>query len=337
MQNRFLFYLEEDCIFKLKKSKLDQIERLFFIINYLTNHEYATARDLAELCNTSQRTIYRDMKKLEEVGFYFDIDYKYGYKLLLTPTKLGNHLTLEEFMALMLYPIAGNISESHPLNAAYKKGKQKVLKFVRNVGSNIDILLDERIIYQRHIKNLQNFKVLPILINAMADNIVIEASYYTISRDKLNTRKLNPYVFVQRENHLYVIAYCHKRKEIRVFRLDRFHDVHLTDSSFTIPSSFDIDLFLAERWSIMDEGVRTKFVVNFSSEVARYVLEQSFNVQPEILKNDDGSLILTVTVKSKEEFLRWIRSFGIHATVISPEHVREQLKFEYQTLIKRYE
>lgn len=318
-------------------SKMNQIERLFFIVTYLTNHEFANAGTLAELCNTSTRTIYRDIKKLEEVGFYFEIDYQYGYKLIHSPSKIGNHLTLEEFMALMFYPISRNLSENHPLSIAYKKGKQKLLKYVKNMDENIEILLNQRIVYEKNLKNLKNNKVLPLLINAMADNITIVADYYTMSRDKLNTRKINPYVFVQRENHIYVVAYCHLREEIRVFRLDRFYDVSLTEENFTIPSSFNIEDYLAERWSIMDEGVRTTFVVHFSSEVARYVLEQSFNVQPEISRHDDGSLTLTVTVKSEEEFLRWIRSFGLYATVISPEDVRKQLKKEYETLAKRYD
>lgn len=317
-------------------GKMNQIERLFFIVTYLTNHEFAKARTLAELCNTSTRTIYRDIKKLEEVGFYFVVDSQYGYKLIHSPSKFGNHLTLEEFMALMFYPISRNLSKNHPLSMAYKKGIQKLLKYVKNVDENIETLLEQRIVYEKKSKNFKNNKVIPILINAMADNITIEADYYSMSRDKLNTRKLNPYVFVQREGNIYVVAYCHLREEVRVFRLDRFYDVRLTDEKFTILPSFNIEDYLAERWSIMDEGVRTTFVVHFSSEVARYVLEQSFNVQPKFLKHDDGSITLTVTVKSKEEFLRWVRSFGLHATVIYPEEIRKQLKNEYETLAKRY-
>lgn len=52
-------------------SKMNQIERLFFIVTYLTNHEFANAGTLAELCNTSTRTIYRDMRYKEIRGSWF--------------------------------------------------------------------------------------------------------------------------------------------------------------------------------------------------------------------------------------------------------------------------
>lgn len=322
------------------QGKLNHIERLFYIVNYLTNHEYASSKTLADLCHASQRTIYRDIKKLEEVGFYFHVDPKYGYKLIHSPARIGNHLTLDEFMALTLFPVlsTGKLSEQHPLHLAYKKGLEKVSRFVRQAdSSSIDVILDDRIVFQNRSKSLQDNRILPIIINAMAANIVVEAEYYTISRNDHNTRKLNPYVFVQREGHLYLVAYCHTRKEERVFRLDRFKVVRLTEESFVIPEEFTIDRFLSERWSIMDEGNRTTFVVYFDSDVSRYVLEQSFNVDPEIERHKDGSVTLKVTVKSTEEFLRWVRSFGLHATVLSPAQVREKLRHEYKELVKRYE
>lgn len=321
--------------------KLDYVERLFYIVSYLTNHEYASSKKLAELCHTSKRTIFRDIKKLEEVGFYFYVDTKYGYKMIYTPAKVGNHLTQDEFMALMLYPLlsAGKVSEKHPLHLAYRKGIEKVARFVKktdtlNIEPNLNI--EERIYVHNRSRAPQEFKVLPSILNAMAGNYIIEVDYYTISRDVENTRKLNPYAFVQRGGYLYVVAYCHVRKDVRIFRLERFRDIRLTNETFTIPSTFNMDQFLADRWSIMDEGVSTTLVVRFDAAVARYVVEQDFYVDAIIDQHEDGSLTLTATVKSKEEFLRWVRSFGTNATVMSPEEVRKQLRSECEELVKRY-
>ncbi len=324
-----------------QSQKLYYVERLFYIVNYLTNHEFASSKKLAELCHISQRTIFRDMKKLEEVGFYFNVDSKYGYKMIYTPTKVGNHLTQDEFIALMLYPFlsVGKVSEKHPLDLAYRKGIEKIARFVKKTDLfNIEskLYIEERIYVHSRLRTPQEFKVLPMIINAMAGNFTVEVDYYTISRNKQNTRKIDPYNFIQRGGHLYVVAYCHVRKEVRVFRLERFSDIRLTNDTFIIPSTFDMDQFLADRWSIMDEGTSTTFIVHFNATIARYVVEQDFHVDASIDQYEDGSLTLTTTVKSREEFLRWVWSFGTKATVMSPEDIREQLRSEYEELVERY-
>lgn len=316
-------------------------ERLFYILQYLTNRETATAAELAEHCQTSVRSIYRDMKTLEELGIYYQSEGRNGYKLLYQPVQTGGRLTKEEWMALTLFPMLseGITSGDHPFHQAYRKGVEKIMNFVQKDGglSAGEGGLGERIRLHARPRDSAQIKVMPSLLSAISENQAIDVDYYSIYRDKETKRRLNPYYLVPREGHLYLVAYCHFRKDIRVFRLSRFKQVKVTEETFQLPRSFDIDDFLARRWSIIADDDDTTFVVRFTDKAARYVLEGEYHVETKRVPQDDGSLILTVTVQSEQEFLRWVRSFGLEAEVLEPLNVRENLVHQYKEMVKLYE
>ncbi|WP_280771411.1 helix-turn-helix transcriptional regulator [Salipaludibacillus daqingensis] len=316
-------------------------ERLFYILQYLTNRETATAAELADHCQTSVRSIYRDMKTLDDLGVYYQSEGRNGYKLLYQPVQTGGKLTKEEWMALTLFPMLseGITSGDHPFHQAYRKGVEKIMSIVQKDGgmSSGEGGLGERIRLHARPRDSAQIKVMPALLTAISENKAIDVDYYSIHRDKETKRRLNPYYLVPREGHLYLVAYCHFREDTRVFRLSRFQDVVVTEETFKLPRSFNIDDFLSHRWSIIADDEETTFVVRFTEKAARYVLEGEYHVETKRESQQDGSLILTVTVESKQEFLRWVRSFGTDGEVLEPLNVRDSLAEEYREMARRYE
>lgn len=178
---------------------------------------------------------------------------------------------------------------------------------------------------------------MPAIIEAIVGNKSIQISYYSIHRNVISNRAIDPYYLIPRGGHLYVIAYCHFRKEISIFRLSRIQSIQLTDTSFSIQKSFRISDFLANRWSILAEDQKTtKFSVKFHKDIARYIYEKDFYTKTTLLELDDGLLLLSARVKSQQEFIKWVRSFGIQAEILEPEEVWNQLRAEYEQLIYRY-
>ena len=56
---------------------------------------------------------------------------------------------------------------------------------------------------------------------AISRRKTIEFSYYSLQRDEVSDRKVNPYHLVFRDGQFYLIGYSHERDEVRVFRLSR--------------------------------------------------------------------------------------------------------------------
>ena len=80
------------------------MERLFNIINYLKNNDNLTASRLAHLCSTTERTIYRDVRKLDNLGIQVISMGKKGYHLVdAGKANIPAKLTQEEYLALHLF------------------------------------------------------------------------------------------------------------------------------------------------------------------------------------------------------------------------------------------
>jgi predicted DNA-binding transcriptional regulator YafY len=322
--------------------KAHKVERLFYIIKYLNNHDTVTARELAKNCQTSVRSIYRDMKLLENLGLYYTIEGKNGYRLINQNQHSNFNLTKDEWFALILFPLmTGNItSRKHPFYHAFRSGLEKIGKNFYNHKDvpNISSELGERILFQDHYQDSIQPEVMPAIIESIVANKSIQISYYSIQRNVISNRMIDPYYLVPRGGHLYVIAYCHFRNEVRIFRLSRIQSIQLTEKTFLIQKSFKISEYLANRWSIFAEDEKpTIFMVKFHKDVARYIYEYDFYTETTLLEQDDGSLLLKTKLKSHQEFIRWVRSFGTQAEILEPKKVREQLREEYEKLLNKYQ
>src|SRR5215208_7493503 len=78
---------------------------------------------------------------------------------------------------------------------------------------------------------------------AISRRKTIEFSYYSLQRDDVSDRKVNPYHLVFREGQFYLIGYSHERDEVRVFRLSRIRGkvsyATKAEHDFSAPEDFD--------------------------------------------------------------------------------------------------
>lgn len=326
------------------RRDLQKVERIFTILNLLRERDTITASELAEYCGTTQRTIYRDMALLEKVGVHYVTEGKNGYHFISGPVVPHRKLTQEEWMALTVYPLVTNdfLHNDHPVHYAYRSGFEKLKGLTRDSHTSqllaMSEVLGDRIRFHDQVRNKDTNHVMPLLFQAMVENRAIEVEYYAIYNDTTAKRVIHPYYVIPRSGHLYVLAYCTLRKDFRTFRLNRFLSVVIKEETFVMDPDFNVDDYLSKRWAIFaDDPEETRFVVRFHQEVARYVDEYTFYAETKIEKQSDGSLLLHATVRSRKEFLRWVRGFGLNVEVLEPFDVRDSLHEEHRQLMTRYQ
>ncbi len=118
-----------------------RVHRLLRIITLIHGSSRLNAARLAELCETSERNIYRDIKMLEGAGvpIFFDaVDGGYSIRrdFFLRPADL----TLEEAMALVL--LAREVGQTEQLPHAAEAGKA-IDKLLATIPLNIRQMIDE--------------------------------------------------------------------------------------------------------------------------------------------------------------------------------------------------
>jgi len=78
-------------------------------------------------------------------------------------------------------------------------------------------------------------QVYAVLKKAFDKKSIAEVEYFSPTREEVTQRRISIYYLSRR----YIIAYCHKRDDIRKFRADRFVNAKLRKERYTIPVDFD--------------------------------------------------------------------------------------------------
>jgi len=112
-----------------------------------------------------------------------------------------------------------------------------------------------------------------------------------------------------------------------MFRLSRIKNVRVTGKHFTRREIQEHEIQgthapLAELHLRCDEKVLNRLYDSFDEEC--------------ISKNDDGSYDLSVTMPEEEWLYGYILSFGSHAEVLAPEHIREIIKTRAKEISEKY-
>jgi predicted DNA-binding transcriptional regulator YafY len=106
--------------------------------------------------------------------------------------------------------------------------------------------------------------------------------YYTMSRRKEGKRKVDPYRIWFFNGTFYMIGYCHQRRGIRIFAVDRIKMLHQTKESFEIPEDFDFEEFMRPSFGVF-QGKGVKVKIWFAPDAAGYIKEKIWHDTQEIV------------------------------------------------------
>lgn len=310
----------------MEDSFLERLSRLLRIINLIQSNPGIKARELAERCETSERTIYRDLEVLHAANIPVVNEGKgKGYTFLGNFKLYPINWAEDEYNAFKMLPLLLQKKfQSDAFHRAYEKvmAAHSAEKIEReDLISNISKVIQSG----RSPGAAKEKKLLPIISEAILSNRTIDTIYHTQSRNKTTKRKIDPYYLVPRNSRLYIIGYCHLKKDFRTFRLSRFQHVKILDQTFT-RDQLSLEKYLEHTWSVIRGDKQIHFKVKFSQNVARYIKEEDFNVMPKLTDLPDGGLLFEVTVNDEREFLRWLRQYGPDAEILEPIQYRDQMK-----------
>jgi len=162
--------------------------------------------------------------------------------------------------------------------------------------------------------------------DAIINNQVISFNYVNASGSK-SRRSAEPVKLIFNANSWYMIAYCLLRDSYRMFRLSRIKSVQVTDQRFSQRETPEYEsritnLTLIDLKLRCDGKILNRLYDTFDGDC--------------ISENEDGSYDLTVTLPEEEWVYGYILSFGGHAEVLEPEHVREIIKSRAREIAEKY-
>ena len=208
-----------------------RLSRLTSILTQLQSKSMLTARELAEKYNVSIRTIYRDIRTLENSGIPIVTEEGKGYTLLpgfnLPPVMFSegeaNALITAEQLILK--------NKDQSFVEQYKNAITKIKAVLKNNQQNKLELLSERIVFRNNLKNSKTSDHLITIQSAITNFNLIYLEYETMESQHTD-RVVEPFALYSTQDNWLLIAFCRLRKAFRVFRLDRMQQLQVQNEKF---------------------------------------------------------------------------------------------------------
>lgn len=161
---------------------------------------------------------------------------------------------------------------------------------------------------------------LKVLQQGLDEKREVELEYYTASRDELNERRVRLYLLAQHLGYWYAIGFDLLRDAIRIFKVERIRDAHLTDTTFEIPDDFDVEAFRRDRMFHPDQQAQTARI-RFYPPASRFVVDAMLTEKFE--EEADGSVIAHIEFVEPEWLASFVLSYGADAEVLEPDVLRD--------------
>lgn len=279
-----------------------------------------TARQLADQFGVSLRTIYRDIRVLEESGVPIIGESGSGYSLVdgykLPPLMFST----EEAIAFLMAEKHVSCQADGDTYRLYRSGMDKIRAVLKAAEKNILEDFDDYIFVVRgHMRpKTESPHVLQALLHCIIDRKQAQIEYFANYSREVTTRIIEPLGVYFTINTWYVLAWCQLRQDYRTFNLSLIQKLTSQDHGFSKqhPSSKTIldtlytnDVMYDVKVSIEKSALRkmgmTKYIFGLCEE-----------------KEEDDRIIQHYITHSLEDFARWYLSFADQAIILEPSEFK---------------
>ena len=217
----------------MERNDVKRLSRLIAILTILQAKRIVTSLTLAKKFDVSVRTIYRDIKALEQAGVPIIAEERKGYTLLEGYRIPPVMLTESEANALITIEQLVQKNSDGSLIKEYTEAVNKIKAVLLYSTKNKAELLSERIAISPAIPNRNTSNSLTLIQNALTDFKVLKITYQSAENKDATIRNIEPFAFYYNlQERWLVIAFCRLRKDYRMFRLDRILKIEALDISF---------------------------------------------------------------------------------------------------------
>lgn len=208
-----------------------RLSRLTAILMQLQTKRLTTATSLADKFNVSVRTIYRDIKALDEAGVPIVTEDGKGYTLMegyrIPPVMFSesqaNALILAEQLVLK--------NKDASFIKDYTEAIDKVKAVLRQSEKDKANLLADRTRFEQNLNRERNSNNISQLQSALT-NFYLTRIDYTNEQNKTTERTIEPFALLSTNENWLLVAWCRLRKQFRYFRLDRITKMEVLTEKF---------------------------------------------------------------------------------------------------------
>ena len=208
-----------------------RLSRLTAIVTQLQSKKLLTAKSLSEKFQVSVRTIYRDIRTLEQSGIPIMVEEGKGYSLMEGYQLPPVMFTEDEANALITAERLIIKNKDQSLVDNYSSALTKIKAVLRFNQKEESDLLADRIYIRTNTDEEQTSNYLMTIQSCIAKFKLIDIEYLSL-QNQLTRRKIEPFALYSTQGNWLLIAFCRLRNEFRAFRIDLIQGLIVQDEQF---------------------------------------------------------------------------------------------------------
>lgn len=308
----------------------DQLSRVLrFALLFSTRKRGLTVSELAERGGVSIRTVYRDIRVLEQAGYplYSDGDggrqrWKLSEGFRAT---LAIPFTTDELLALHIaskaMPGMSGASFAASLGSAFDKIASTLEEHRR---SELARRKDAITIDPGPVRIASTDALLETVQEAIDRCETLSVVYKSPRRKTKSRRLVDPYRLHNAAGSVYLVAFCHLRGELRTFLVDRIRLASHTGKFFAREHEQDAAALYKDAFSSF-QGKPRRVRLRFEKAAVAYLRERRWHPSQEIEDCGGGRAFLRLRVYPGPDLEAWIRSWGPLVEVLEPRGLRRRV------------
>lgn len=310
---------------------MNRIDRLLGYLLLFQSRSLLRAQDIAQRFEISERTVYRDIDALCEVGVPIVGMPGEGYRLMagyhLPPIMFSQDEARALYFAVaMLTGATTTGATQSAATTALDKIRAVLPRATRAQVEAMEAVLGFHSVARPRL-DLDDTLFLR-LQEAIHASRVVHLRYHAQHTNQVTERDVEPLQLVYVDRIWLLSAYCRLRQDQRNFRLARIDGLRVLDETFA-PRELHIHDYPSGEHLV---------VVRFSPETVRWVREQqhfSF-VQERSPAPEDGGAVMCYRVSELQRIKQWLLSWGAGMEVLEPPELRAEMAKDAVQLLEKH-
>ena len=301
---------------------MNRVDRLHAILVHLQSKRRVTAQELADRFHLSLRTVYRDVKALEESGIPIIGESGIGYSIMEGYRLPPVMFTQEEASALLLGGKFINRFTDTSVKKYFDSAMFKIKAVLRSSDKDHVEALDSRVAIETGPVPIDEDVSLHLtaMRQAIVDKKVIDIEYYSTYKEETTRREAEPIGLFYYAQAWHFIGWCRLRSDYRDFRLDRIRKLTMKDEIFDDSAHPSLAEYVSR---LKDERELQEVVVSFTKDVAKYMGSQKYYMGYVSEEEKNGRIYMRFLTAHLENMARWLLMYTTDARIESPDSLKE--------------
>lgn len=199
-----------------------------------------------------------------------------------------------------------------------------------------DSEIGERIIFAQ---SLSGYEFLSLIVKALTTRRILKITYLSMGSGEESELMVCPHSLHQFGKRWYLLATYDGHNKRGVYALNRIQECQLTEVEFKFDSTLNPKTYFDEVIGVnLDDDYDCVDVVFRIYDTQRsYVEEIPLHKTQKLICYTKDYSDYRVKVRPEYEFIHEILRLGQHAEILSPDWVREEVRWQAEQIIKRYD